>query len=50
LRSGDGSDHVCDDIEVSTALYKTRLSNGNGAKLKHCDPQLVNINKQEIKE
>lgn len=35
--------------EVITVLYTTRLSNGNGAKLKHLDPTLVSINKQENK-
>ena len=35
--------------EVNIVLYTTRLSNGNGAKLKHCDPTLVSINKQENK-
>jgi hypothetical protein len=33
--------------EVNAVLYTTRLSNENGAKLKHFDPTLVNINKQE---
>jgi len=35
--------------EVNTVLYTTRLSNGNGAKLKRFDPTLVIINKQENK-
>jgi len=35
--------------EVNTVLYTTRLSNGNGAKLKRFDPTLVSINKQENK-
>lgn len=35
--------------EVNTVLYIAWLSNGNGAKLKHFDPKLVNINKQENK-